>query len=46
VASSTGTSSLKFNWNTRKLSAGTYTLQSRAVDAAGNVSTSSVTVTR
>jgi thermitase len=35
---------LGYNWNTRKGSAGTHTIQAVARDAAGNTSTSSVTV--
>jgi len=45
VASATG-GSLSFNWNTRKLKPGSYVIQAVAVDAAGNRSTQSVTVTR
>jgi thermitase len=44
VASGIG-GSLNFNWNTRKLSAGSsHTIQAVARDAAGNTATSSVTV--
>lgn len=46
VASSTGTGSLKYNWNTRKLKRGSHTLTLQARDAAGNVSIRSATVTR
>lgn len=46
VASSTGTGSLAYNWNTRKWAAGTYTLTARATDAAGNVTSSSISVQR
>jgi subtilisin family serine protease len=46
VASATGTASLSYNWNTRKLASGAYTLSARATDAAGNFATTSVTVTR
>lgn len=45
VASATG-GSLSFNWNTRKVKPGSYVIQAVAVDAAGNRSTQSVTVTR
>ncbi len=43
VASGTG-ASLSYNWNTRKASAGTHTLQAVAQDAAGNQSTTSIQV--
>jgi thermitase len=46
VASSVGTSSLSYNWNTRKLQAGTYTLKANARDAAGNLTSTTITVTR
>jgi thermitase len=46
VASSSGTGSLKYGWNSRKLAAGTYTLRVDAFDAAGNKSSNSVSVTR
>jgi hypothetical protein len=46
VASSTGTGTLKYNWNTRKLKRGSHTLTLQARDAAGNVSIRSATVTR
>ena len=39
-------SSLAYSWNTRKVSAGTHTIQAVAKDAAGNTSTTSVNVTR
>ena len=45
VASATG-GSLSFNWNTRKVKPGSYVIQAVAVDAAGNRSSQSVTVTR
>ena len=43
VAKGTG-SSLAYNWNTRKASKGTHTVQAVAVDAAGNSSSTSVSV--
>jgi hypothetical protein len=46
VASSSGTSTLKYGWNTRKIASGSYTLRVDASDAAGNKSSSSVSVTR
>lgn len=45
VASSTGSGSLKFNWNTRRLASGTYALRADAKDAVGNLSSTSVIVT-
>lgn len=39
-------SSLSFAWNTKKETAGTHTVQTRATDAAGNTSTATVQVTR
>lgn len=44
-ASATG-GSLSYNWNTRKLKSGSYTIQAVATDAAGNQTTSTVKVTR
>jgi hypothetical protein len=44
-ASGTG-SSLSYNWNTRRENAGVHTVMTRAHDAAGNTSSSSVQVTR
>jgi hypothetical protein len=38
--------SISFNWNTRRLTPGSYTIQAIARDAAGNSSSRSVTVTR
>ncbi|MFG6490172.1 MHFG family PEP-CTERM protein [Roseateles sp. BYS78W] len=45
VASGSG-ASLSFKWNTTKLAAGSYTLEARATDAAGNQSSSTATVRR
>lgn len=45
VASSSA-GSLSYSWNTRKNAAGSYTLQVEARDAAGNVGTHSITVSR
>ena len=39
-------SSLSYSWNTRKIAAGTHSIQAVAKDAAGNTTTSSVQVTR
>ncbi len=46
VATATGSSSLRYSWNTRKLKAGSYTLRAVATDAAGNVQASEVSVRR
>lgn len=43
VATATG-GSLSYNWNTRKLKAGAHTVKATAQDAAGNSSSSSVSV--
>ncbi|MFM7375838.1 MAG: Ig-like domain-containing protein, partial [Chthoniobacterales bacterium] len=44
---SSSSGNFTFSWNTSRLSSGTYQLQSRAYDAAGNVASSSiVSVTR
>lgn len=45
VASASG-ASLSYNWNTRKIASGSYTLQAVAQDAAGNQTSSAVTVSR
>jgi thermitase len=42
---STSSSSLSYNWNTRRLSIGTHTLSVKAKDAAGNITTKSINVT-
>lgn len=44
VASGKG-GALSYNWNTRKVNAGTHTVQAIARDAAGNASSASVSVT-
>jgi hypothetical protein len=44
-ASGTGTT-LAYSWNTRKVAPGPHLIEVRAKDAAGNVASSSVTVTR
>jgi hypothetical protein len=44
-ASGTG-SSLSYTWNTRRENVGVHTVMTRARDAAGNTSSSSVQVTR
>lgn len=44
-ATATG-SSLSYNWNTRKIATGSYTLRATAQDGAGNVTSTSVQVTR
>lgn len=46
VASKSASSSLSYSWNTRKAAAGSYVLRADAKDAAGNRSSSSITVTR
>lgn len=38
--------SLSYSWNTKKASAGSHTIKAEALDAAGNVGTTSVTVTK
>jgi thermitase len=45
VATATG-SALSYNWNTRKLAKGTYTVQAVAKDKAGNTTTRSVQVSK
>lgn len=45
VASATG-GSLSYNWNTRKVATGTYTISAVVRDAAGNTTTKAVNVTR
>lgn len=45
VASATG-GSLSYNWNTRKVVAGSYTIQAVARDAGGNSSTQSIQVSK
>jgi hypothetical protein len=39
-------SALSYSWNTRKVAAGTHTIQAVARDAAGNTTSRSVQVTR
>lgn len=47
VVKATGTGgSLSYSWNTRKVSIGQHKIEARAKDAAGNVSSTSVLVTR
>jgi thermitase len=43
VAQGTG-SSMAYSWNSRKAAKGTHTIQATAKDAAGNTSTTSVSV--
>ncbi len=45
VASGSG-SSLSYNWNTRKVSSGSHTIQAVAQDAAGNTTTAAVQVSK
>ncbi len=45
VASGTG-ASLNYNWNTRKATAGSHTIRAIAQDAAGNLSSTSIMVTK
>ena len=46
AASSSGTGTLSYSWNTRKVASGTYQLRVDAVDAAGNRSSTSIAVSR
>lgn len=46
VASSSGTGTIDYGWNTRRLKSGTYTLTLTARDAAANTSSHSISVTR
>jgi hypothetical protein len=46
VASSLGSGTIDYGWNTRRLKSGTYTLKAVAKDAAGNVSSHSISVKR
>lgn len=46
VATASGTGSLLYKWNTRRLKSGTYTFTVVARDASGNVGRSSVSVVR
>lgn len=46
VSSSTGTGSISYGWNTRKLKSGSYTVSVSARDAAGNMTTRTATVRR
>jgi hypothetical protein len=43
VAKGSGTS-MAYNWNSRKASKGTHTIQATAMDAAGNTTTTTVSV--
>jgi len=45
VATATG-GTLSYNWNTRKVKSGTYTIEARSQDRAGNASVTSISVTR
>jgi subtilisin len=45
LLASSNSSSLNYNWHTRTLKSNTYTLQARAFDAIGHVTTTSITVT-
>jgi thermitase len=45
VASGTG-GALSYSWNSRKVKRGAYTIEARSRDAAGNVSRTSISVTR
>ena len=38
------TSSLSYNWNTKRVTAGSHTISSQAVDAAGNIGSMSISV--
>lgn len=46
LVGSTTSSSLTYNWNVKKASSGTHTLRGDAIDAAGNLGTVSITVTK
>jgi subtilisin family serine protease len=46
VASSVDVSQLKYAWNTRAIATGSYTLKVETTDAAGNVASKSIRVTR
>lgn len=46
VATATGSGSLSYSWNTRKIAAGTYTIRVDARDAAGNSTSQSIIVQR
>jgi hypothetical protein len=46
LVSSTASSSLNYNWNTRKAAAGNHVINARAADTAGNVGNQSISVTK
>jgi len=46
VLKSTSNTSISYNWNTRKISGGTHSIQAVARDAAGNTTTQTVQVTK
>ncbi|MDD2660306.1 MAG: Ig-like domain-containing protein [Methylococcales bacterium] len=46
LVSSSSASSLNYNWNTRKVSAGTHTISSQAADPSNNIGSQSVSVTK
>jgi len=46
LKATSNTGSLSWNWNTKKVASGTHLITSRAFDAAGNVGTTSTSVTK
>ncbi|MBL1266151.1 Ig-like domain-containing protein, partial [Methylomicrobium sp. RS1] len=46
LVSSGNTSSLSYSWNSRKASSGTHTISSTAADAAGNLASTSISVSK
>lgn len=46
LVSSTTSSSLSYSWNIKKVSSGSHSLRADAIDAAGNLGTTSITVTK
>ncbi len=46
LVSSSSASSLNYNWNTRKVSAGAHTISSQAADPSNNIGSQSVSVTK
>ena len=46
LKASSNTGSLSWNWNSRKVASGSHIITSKAVDAAGNVGTASISVTK
>jgi subtilisin family serine protease len=46
LKSSSSTGTISWNWNTKKISTGAHSIQTKAYDAAGNIGTASITVYR